>query len=224
MRPRPSPPASADWKDREAGTPGRQRRPGAGSGLPPALQCGSGSPGGARVWVHDAGAPGGHLTLKSGRCVERPGWRISSRFGTAHCTKMEWEWAPAHGPGDLTFAFERAGRRGCCRLGRCGRRPARRERLRDARTIVSLRPGTDIRMPRALSQQRSLPRPSALGGRPWWQRQAPPRSPPLSAPGKCSGVSVLVKGSQHQRSSCRAGFSEKEKVMQQRLGLEKLGE
>ncbi|XP_073867312.1 uncharacterized protein isoform X1 [Macaca fascicularis] len=34
---RPSPPASADRKDQEAGTPGRQRRRGAGSGLP--LPC-----------------------------------------------------------------------------------------------------------------------------------------------------------------------------------------
>uniref|UniRef100_A0A2K5KY29 Uncharacterized protein n=1 Tax=Cercocebus atys TaxID=9531 RepID=A0A2K5KY29_CERAT len=36
------------------------------------------------------------------------------------------------------------GGRGRCRLGRCGRRPARRERLRDARPVVSVRPGTDI--------------------------------------------------------------------------------
>lgn len=37
MGPRPSPQTSADEKDQEAGTPGRQRRRGAGSGFP--LPC-----------------------------------------------------------------------------------------------------------------------------------------------------------------------------------------
>lgn len=160
------------------------------------------------------------------RCVERRGWRISSRFGTAHCTRMEREWAPALGPGDLPFALERAGRHGCCMLGRCQRRPARRERLRDARPVVSMRPGPDISTPRAPRASSA----ASLGPAP-----PPPRDTPVAAPGparqpapqrpgKCSGVSVLVKGPQHQRSSCRVGFSEKEKVMQQRMGLEKLGE
>ncbi|XP_072862322.1 uncharacterized protein [Chlorocebus sabaeus] len=161
-----------------------------------------------------------------GGCVERRGWRISSRFGTAHCTRMEREWAPALGPGNLPFALERAGRHGCCMLGRCQRRPARRERLRDARPVVSMRPGPDIRTPRAPRASSA----ASLGPAP-----PPPRDTPVAAPGpapqpapqrpgKCSGVSFLVKGPQHQRSSCRVGFSEKEKVMQQRMGLEKLGE
>ncbi|XP_011887665.1 PREDICTED: homeobox protein cut-like 1 [Cercocebus atys] len=34
----------------------------------------------------------------SSRCVERPGWRISSRFGTPHCTRMERGWAPSPRP------------------------------------------------------------------------------------------------------------------------------
>ncbi|XP_072879430.1 uncharacterized protein [Chlorocebus sabaeus] len=161
-----------------------------------------------------------------GGCVERRGWRISSRFGTAHCTRMEREWAPALGPGDLPFALERSGRHGCCMLGRCQRRPARRERLRDARPVVSMRPGPDIRTPRAPRASSA----ASLGPAPPSPRDTPvaapgpARQPAPQRPGKCSGVSVLVKGPQHQRSSCRVGFSEKEKVMQQRMGLEKLGE
>ncbi|XP_072873985.1 uncharacterized protein [Chlorocebus sabaeus] len=230
-----------DLRGREgpgSGDSGTSAVPRRGLWVSPALQCGSGSPGGTRVWVHDAGAPGGHLTLKSRRwwrlrapgpgctCVERRGWRISSRFGTAHCTRMEREWAPALGPGDLPFALERSGRHGCCMLGRCQRRPARRERLRDARPVVSMRPGPDIRTLRAPRASSA----ASLGPAP-----PPPRDTPVAAPGpapqpapqrpgKCSGVSFLVKGPQHQRSSCRVGFSEKEKVMQQRMGLEKLGE
>ncbi|XP_072873303.1 uncharacterized protein [Chlorocebus sabaeus] len=161
-----------------------------------------------------------------GGCVERRGWRISSRFGTAHCTRMEWEWAPALGPGDLPFALERAGRHGCCMLGRCQRRPARRERLRDARPVVSMRPGPDISTPlapRASSAASLGPAPPPPRDTPV-AAPGPARQPAPQRPGKCSGVSVLVKGPQHQRSSCRVGFSEKEKVMQQRMGLEKLGE
>nr|XP_001101704.3 wiskott-Aldrich syndrome protein family member 2-like [Macaca mulatta] len=53
-------------------------------------------------------------------------------------------------PAPVTFPspLSARGGRGCCRLGRCGRRPPRRERLRDAGPVVSLRPGPDIRLPR----------------------------------------------------------------------------
>lgn len=118
------------------------------------------------------------------RCVERPGWRISSRFGTAHCTRMEREWAPALGPGDLPFALERAGRRGCCMLGRCRRRPARSERLRDARPVVSMRPGPDIRTPRApRASSAASPGPAPSAGHPGGNaRPRPAARPP--APGE----------------------------------------
>nr|XP_028705428.1 uncharacterized protein LOC106995639 [Macaca mulatta] len=56
------------------------------------------------------------------------------------------------------------GGRGCCRLGRCGPRPARRGRLRDAGPVVSLRPGRDIRLlrtPRARSVASPGPAPPA---------------------------------------------------------------
>ncbi|XP_054948335.1 uncharacterized protein LOC129393171 [Pan paniscus] len=59
------------------------------------------------------------------------------------------------------------GGRGCRRLRRCGRRPARHERLRDARPVVSTCPGPDTRAPRA-PQARSAasPGPAPAAGDP----------------------------------------------------------
>uniref|UniRef100_A0A2K6BWN8 Uncharacterized protein n=1 Tax=Macaca nemestrina TaxID=9545 RepID=A0A2K6BWN8_MACNE len=71
------------------------------------------------------------------------------------------------------------GGRGRCRLGRCGRRPARRKRLRDARPVVSVRPGTDIRMPRALrASSAASPGPAPSAGDPGGSARPRPAARP----------------------------------------------
>ncbi|KAL4838029.1 hypothetical protein H8958_018727 [Nasalis larvatus] len=72
------------------------------------------------------------------------------------------------------------GGRGRCRLGRYGRRPARRERLRDARPVVSVSPGPDIRTPRApRARSAASPGPAPPAGDPGGSaRPCPAARPP----------------------------------------------
>uniref|UniRef100_A0A2K6PIR3 Uncharacterized protein n=1 Tax=Rhinopithecus roxellana TaxID=61622 RepID=A0A2K6PIR3_RHIRO len=71
------------------------------------------------------------------------------------------------------------GGRGCCRLGRCGRRPAPRERLRDARPLVSVCPGPEIRTPRApLARSAASPGPAPPAGDPGGSARTRPAARP----------------------------------------------
>ncbi|XP_070946433.1 sterile alpha motif domain-containing protein 1-like [Macaca nemestrina] len=86
---------------------------------------------------------------------------------------------PPTAPVTFPSPLSARGGRGCCRLGRCGRRPARRERLRDARPVVSLCPGPDIRMPRAQrARSATSPGPAPPAGDPGGSARPRPAARP----------------------------------------------